>query len=254
MEKVKKPSRMNRNIISVIIVAAIYSLNAFVLLPFIRMLSNDVIYAESLLIVILESFAEIIEASAVSVFYALMLTALYEKGNINKVFILFGALTSYKNFVTTGVLWLESGNIPRLWIWDIVDDLYFTALELVLMLIIFLISRNIIGRYNDESLVAQRVFKQTGEMPPFKEAYPFERFYDKTNCLLRSAFVCAVATFIAKIIGEAANDVLYIVSAGFPKEGITWIYMFVNYASKALFGVIVYLTVYVAMGAMLKKK
>ena len=254
MEKLKKPFHMNRNLISVIIVAAIYSLNAFVLLPIARILSNDVIFAGSLLVFILTYFAEIIEVAAVSVCYALMLAAMYKKENTGKVFLVFGSLTAYKNLATTAASWLESGTVGEFWIWELVDDLYFTALELVLLLIIFLISRNIIDRYNDEALIAQRVFNKTGEMPPFVEAYPFERFYDKTNCLLRSAFVCAVATFVAKVLGEVANDVLYIVSAGLPDEGITWIYMLVNYASKALFGIVVYLTVYTALGAILRKK
>ncbi len=254
MEKFKRPSRPDRTLISVIIVAAIYSLNALALLPIVRILSNDVIYSGSLLEYILTYFAEITEVAAVSVCYALMLAALYEKGNTNKVFLAFGALTAYKNLATTAVSWIESGKIGELWIWELVDDLYFTALELVLLLIIFLITRNIIGRYNDQAQIAQRVFNKTGEMPPFAEAYPFERFYDKNNCLLRSALVCAVATFAAKVTGEVANDALYIVSAGLPKEGMTWLYMVVNYASKALFGALVYLTVYAALGAMLKKK
>lgn len=237
---------------SVISVAAIYSINAFLILPFIRIMSNDVMYAGSLWLDALSYLAEIAEVCAVSVCYAFMLATLYDGGKTGKIFAIFAGLTAYKNLATTAMMWIESGKVPELWVWDIVDDIYFTALELVLLLIIFKIVSRIIGKYTDKRSAAQRVLQKAGEMPELDMPYPFERIYDRSNCLLRSASVCALATFIAKVAGELANDVMYIASAGFPKEWITWVYMLVNYVLKALFGVVVYFTVRVSLDVMLK--
>jgi hypothetical protein len=234
--------------------AAIYSINAFLILPLVRMLASDIMYSGSFLLIVLEYFAEIIEVCAVSVCYAFMLATLYDGGKTGKIFAIFAGLTAYKNLATTAMMWIELGKVPELWVWDIVDDIYFTALELVLLLIIFQITKRIIGVYTDKREVAQRVLKKTGEMPELEVVYPFVRIYDRANCLLKSAGVCAIVTFIAKALGEVANDVLYIASSGFPKEGITWVYMIVNYVSKALFGVLVYITVCVSLNVMLKTK
>ncbi|MBR3879419.1 MAG: hypothetical protein IKJ24_04765 [Clostridia bacterium] len=253
MRKFKGPRAINRNVFSIVVMAVIYSINAFLVLPVVRMLTNDVIYADSFFVVILEYIAGIMEVCAVSVSYALLLSALYEGQRTRGAFVIFASLTWYKNLATTAVLWWEAGGISDLWIWDIVDDIYFTALELLLFYIIYAISRRAIGRYTDQRLIAQRVYEKTGEMAPIKPVYPFERVYDKTNCLLYAALVCAVATFIAKLGGELANDVMYIVAYGLPKEGITWLYMIINYVSKALFGVIVYFSVYISLDTMLKK-
>jgi hypothetical protein len=233
--------------------AVIFSINAFLILPLVRMLANDVVYADSVLVVALEYASEIIEVVAISVCYALMLSALYDNRKISVPFIIFASLTAYKNLATTAMLWWEAGGIPGLWIWDIVDDIYFTALELLLIYIIYLFARRIIVRYTDQRLIAQRVHEKTGEAVHINPVYPFKRVYDRENCLLQAVLVCAVATFIAKLGGELANDLMYIIVYGLPKEGITWLYMLVNYVSNALFGIIVYFAVYASLDMMLKK-
>ncbi len=234
--------------------AAVYSLNAFLILPIGSMLANDVIYSDSILTVLLQYISEIAEVCAVSVCYAFMLVTLYNNGKTGRVFVIFGCITAYKYIANTAVSWIISGSVPETWVWDIVNVAYFTALELLQLYIIFLFVRSIIGRYTDERLVAQRVFEKTGETVNCEKAYPFKRHYDKNNCLLRSAYVCALVAFIAKLFGEVTNDILYIAAWGFPSEWQTWLYMPINYASRALFGVITYLTVYTAMNSMLKKQ
>ena len=252
MKKASVSRRAKWSLISVIAMAAIYSINAFLILPLVRMLASDIMYSGSFLLIVLEYFAEIIEVCAVSICYAFLLATLYSEGKTRRIFVSFGLLTAYKNIATTAMIWIEAGKAGELWIWELVDDLYFTALELVLLLIIFQITKRIIGVYTDKREVAQRVFKKTGEMPELEVVYPFVRIYDRANCLLKSAAVCALVTVIAKALGEVANDVLYIASSGFPREGITWVYMIVNYVSKALFGVLVYITVCVSLNVMLK--
>ena len=254
MEKIKGPQKNNAALICVITSAVIFSINSFVLLPLGRMLSNDVIYADSVLPLILSYLAEFAESVAVAVFYAMLLVYICRGMKIGRVFMLFATITIYKYLTDTAMIWVESGSIPKLWIWDIVDDLYFTGLEFILLLIVFAVSKKIMGRYTHERLLADRVFEKTGEVIEYARVYPFNKLYDKTNCLLRAVAACAIATFAAKLIGDLGNDVMYIISYGFPKQGITWIYMIINYLSKVLFGAISYINIYIVLNDMLKKE
>ena len=77
--------------------AMIFSINAFLVLPVVRMLTNNVIYSDSVFIVAIEYIAEIIEVAAISVCYALMLSALYMGRSVRGAFVIFASLTAYKN-------------------------------------------------------------------------------------------------------------------------------------------------------------
>lgn len=253
MGKIKGSQKNNAALFCIITAAIIYSINSFVLLPLGRMLSNDVIYADSVLPMIMSYLAEFAETVAVAAFYALILSHLYHGRKAGGVFITFATLTVYKYLTDTAMIWVESGSVPTLWVWDIVDDVYFTGLELLLLLIVFAISKKMIERYTYEKLLADRVFEKTGEVVEYTRVFPFNKLYDKTNCLLRAVGACAIATIVAKLVGDLGNDVMYIIAYGFPKEGITWVYMIVNYVSKVLFGAIAYITVYTVLNDILKK-
>ncbi len=245
---------MKRNVISVIIAAAVFSINAFIIWPLIRLLSSDVLYANTWPLLLTEYMIEIFEVVAVSVIYALMIVSIYEGEKESRVFVIFGALSAYRNLANVLVLWIEAKSVPKLWVWDVVNVLYYTALELVLLLIIFLISRRAINSHNDKRLIAQRVFESTGESVPVEAAYPFKRIYDKNNCLLRSVGVCAVVTFAAKTFGQVANDIWFIIADGLPSQATTWRDMILNYISKAIFGAVVFFAVRIALTVMLKDK
>lgn len=253
MEKRKGWQKKSAALLCIIIAAVIYSLNSLVLLPIGRILTSNVIYANSVLPMAIGYIAELLEGVAVALFYGLALIAIYRGKKSGVVFIAFASLTAYKYLADMAMEWVESGKVSELWIWEIIDVIYFTALEALLLLIVFALSRKIMSGYTDQKLLAERVFEKTGEAIEYFRVYPFEKLYDKSNCLLRAVMVCALATVVAKLLGDVVSDVAYIVSYGFPKQGITWVYMILNYASKLIFGIVSYLTIYLFLNKTLKE-
>ncbi len=253
MKTAKKSDGARNSLACAITFAVVYTLNALIISPIGIMLAADVVYADSVLPTLLAYIAEFTEICAISVCYAVMITRLYASQKSGILFAIFISATAYKYIANTAVSWILSGSIPSMWAWDVVNVVYFTVLELLQLTVVFLLARSIIGKYTDKRLLAQRVFEKTGESLPQSSPYPFERVYDKGNCLLRSAFICATVTFIAKLFGNVVSDVWAILTFGFPTEWQTWMYMLFSYASKALFGVIVYFTVYMTLQSFLKK-
>ena len=254
MGKIKGLQKNNAALFCIIVAAVIYSLNSFVLLPIGRVLTSNVMYADSVLPIIIGYVAELLEGVAVAFFYGLVLISIYHGRKKGGVFVAFASLTAYKYLADTVMEWVEADKIPELWIWDIVDVIYFTGLELLLLFIVFALSKKIMQKYTDEKLLAERIFAKTGEAIEYQGVYPFRRLYDRSNCLLKAAGACALATVVAKLFGDLASDIMYIISYGFPQEGITWIYMILNYASKLIFGAVAYLSIYLFLNKSLKEK
>ena len=119
---------------------------------------------------------------------------------------------------------------------------FYTALELLQLFIVFLFVRNVITLYTekrDMRLRAARTAGYEGEATT-QDVYPFDRLYDRSNCLLRSAFICALITVIAKVIGSVVSDVWLIVLYGLPEDPITWLLMLISYVFIVISGVAVY--------------
>lgn len=250
----KRSDTFRGGLIAIISMAAIYSVNSLVISPLATVLSSDVVYADTVLPILLSYIAEFSEICAISVCYAVMLLTLYRSERTGKIFVIFGTVTAYKYTANIALYWAMSGSIPTTWIWDITNVIYFTALELVQLLVIFLFARVIIGKYNEKKLIAQRVFEKTGETVEMAEIYPFRSIYHKDNCLLRSARVCALVTFIAKLLGTVVDDAWTIIAYGMPKEWQTWLYMAINYISKVTFGIVVYIVIYTVLQTVLRKE
>ena len=73
-----------------------------------------------------------------------------------------------------------------------------------------------------------------------------------SNCLLKSAFVCAVVIFVAKLFGALVSDVWLIIVYGAPKDAVTWLYMLLNYLSRIIIAAIAYLAVFISMTFLMK--
>ena len=223
----------------------LYSLNCFVVLPLRNMLSSDILFADNLVIINLVSLlGELIEVAAISFFYAVLLLLIYRCGSKRGAlaFIPFAAATVYKYCANTAVSWMYEGSIPSKWAWDIVNVFFYTALELLQLFIVFLFVKGVITLYTEKRdirLKAARTAGYEGEAIA-QDVYPFDRLYDRSNCLLRSAFICALITVIAKEIGSVVSDVWLIVLYGLPEDPITWLFMAVNYISKVILGFAVY--------------
>ena len=244
-----------------IVFAVIYSLNCFVISPITSGLLNDVIYSESFLPTLLGYFNELTELAAVSFCYAVMIMTVYrqEKGKCASVFIVFISATLYKYLANTAMAWILNGSVPKLWGWDIVNVFYYTVLELLQLFIVYLFVKRIISGYTDKRHIMERALEKVGEdervrAEKVEDVYPFKSVFDLNNCLLKSAFVCAVVMLVAKLLGALLSDIWLIVVYGAPEDGITWLYMAINYLSRIIMGVISYLIVYVSMTVLAKKQ
>ncbi len=243
-------------IISIAFFAVIFSVNSLLIKYLTAELSSDVLYSDTILPMLLSYACELLELVAISVCYAAMICVLYRSGigRIKSIFLIFVLSAVYKYLSSTVMSWVMSGSIPSLWKLDLVNVLYFTLLEFLQLLIIYLVIRPDIERFNKDRTSARKKSEFYGSdlEVTIPTAYPFEKIYDKRNCLCRSAFVCAIAVLIAKLFGDVSSDLWMILSGGLPSEWRTWVLMAVNYLSKAIFAVIAYFSVYIAVSLMLK--
>ncbi len=237
-------------LLSAAVFIAAYSLNCFVVSDVVTSLANNVIYADTPIPILVNYAHDFIELLAISFSYAAMICIICFSGEkkARAILAVFCIATAYKYAVGMIKSWIYAGSIPSSFVWDVVDVIYFTALEFLQLLVIYFISKGIICRYNDRLEIRKRLGGETSEV------YPFKCIYDKENCLLRSAFVCAMATFTVKLGGAMLSDIWTIISYGLPTESVTWILMLVNYISMTVFGAIVYFAVYFFMSIMAKQQ
>ena len=235
----------------------LYSLNCFLILPIRNVLASDILYASNLVAInLLSLLANIFEVVAISVFYAAMIVTPYLKGaNVRSGAIpIFVAATVFKYAANTAVSWIYDGGIPTAWAWDVVNVFFFTALEAVQVLIVYSLVKGYVFE-NEQRCTLRAASVSEGNTDD--GVYPFSALYSRENCLLRSALACAVATFIAKIVGALLSDVWLIIAYGLPEDPVTWLYMGISYVSKIILGIVVYFAVVLAMNPMLvrnKKK
>ncbi len=231
-----------------LIFAVAYSLMCYVLPYIIYELDSNILYSDTPIPTLLSYLRSLAELFAISFSYAVMICLLYrgEKGGTRPVFWLFLVSSVYKHLSNTVMTWIFAGSIPSSYIWDIADVVFFTALEFLQILVIYFVVKDVISRYKDSFAARQRVSADAAG------AYPFKCIYDKGNCLLRSIYVCAIVTFVAKLGGALISDVWTMIAYGLPRENITWLLMLLNYASKLLFGAVTYIVVYVSVSKLLK--
>ncbi len=247
-----------RIIFCLITLFAAYSLNGFLLSPITFAVSGDIIYADTVIPTLLGIIGELIELVAIAICYAVMISLLYDAGklHIKPLFWLFLGSTLYKYTANTVISWIMGGSIPSLWIWDVVNILYYTVLELLQLYIVYMASVSVITRYTDKRAIIDKVQKKTGEnsISCCPEPFPFNKLYDKENCLLRSAYFCALVTFIAKLSGTLLNDVWSMIVYGLPSVPVTWLLMILNYLSKVIFGAIAYFIIIAMLSRLLNKE
>ena len=249
------------------IFGVIYSLNCFVISPLITHLTADVVYADTAIPTLLGYLYEILELVAIAFSYSVLIMTLYRYGRKKcvGVFVLFTIATLYKYFANTLCTWLSDGGLPSLWGWDVVNVVFYTALELLQLFVIYLIVGRIITKFTDRRLAIERAIKKTLSTSETEEGsaasltekmrdpYPFEKVFDKDNCLLRSAFICGVVTLVAKlVVGALISDIWLILLSGIPQEGETWLLMIVNYTVKIILGAVTYFIIYISMSHLSK--
>lgn len=242
--------------ISIAISVVVYSLIGFLIYPVKAYLSSDAVYAETVIPSLIDYFSDILEVGVVSLFYAMMIAFLYRyNGGMLAVFVSFTAVTLYKCLVNTVMTWINIGEVSLTWYWDMADVVFFTLLELVQMLIVYWFAKRFIDEF---ALVRETKLKFARENVEaeinLQVPYPYKKLFSMKNCLLKSALVCAIITFVAKASGTIIEDVWDIIIGGLPQQPQTWLLMGINYVSMILWGVLVYFVTIGAIAIILNKK
>ena len=256
MKKNVKPILKKWVLISVVTALAIYSIIGFIIWPGMAYLSSDAVYTDTLLPDMLNYLADVLEIGAVSIFYAAMISLLYKYNRgMFTLTAAFSAVTVYKYFINTAMTWYNSGSIPLLWYWDLVDVLFYTLLELIQLFVVYFFVKRLVDEYVTlREAKLKFAMKENSDEAHIQEPYPFNKLFSLKNCLLTSALVCAIITFVAKVSGVIVGDLWFIYLEGWPESIETWLLMLLNYTSMILSGVLVYFFVVGAEALMLKEK
>jgi hypothetical protein len=107
--------------------------------------------------------------------------------------------------------------IPSAWIWDVANVAFYTALELIQLLVVILAVKRICLRGVADTAV-------------------------------KCAAACGTVAVAVKLIGRLTNDLWAIITTGLPKQTITVVLMILSYLSTLILGVICFaVTALVAM-------
>ena len=225
-------------LIEALALVLLYAAYSFLLSPLYAAAVSNVAVADTVLPELLYYLSRIVELLAISVSYAVMIFGIW-KFSLSQIAlspVIFILATLFKYGANLAVSWIIAGGVSEIWVWDLVNLLFYTALEAIQLAIVLIAVNSVLKKQKKRD----RLLAGTGKE---SVVYPFRGLYDKSNCLMRSAMLSAVIVFVSKILGVLINDVYAILSAGLPQEGSTVILMLVNYLSNLIFGVICYIAV-----------
>lgn len=223
-------------LVSAVSFAVLYTLYCFAVSPLYIGAVGNVAYSETLVPDLLYYLGRLLELVAISISYASVIYGIYALGRArSKVCsFIFLLATLYKYTANMVVSWLYAGGVSEEWIWDLINVLFYTLLEAIQLGVILLLVHPVITKFKQRN----QVLAKAGQP---MSVYPFQKLYDKSNCLMKSAMIAAVVVFVSKIFGQLVNDIYYILVSGLPKEANTSILMAVSYISNLLFGLICYI-------------
>lgn len=215
--------------------AVLYALYCFVLSPLYAAAKSNAAFDGTLLPDVLYYLGRIAELLAISVSYGAMIYGIYRLSlsRVKLVPIIFLIATLMKYSSNMAVSWILSGGVSEEWLWDIINVLFYTALEVTQLCVVILFVNSVIKKQKrrDNALAG------TGNE---SEIYPFRKIYDKKNCLMRSAMISAVIVLVSKIFGQVVSDLYYIIVSGLPTRVNTVIMMLVSYTSNLVFCAVCY--------------
>ena len=117
-----------------------------------------------------------------------------------------------------------------MWYWDIIDALWWTALELVQLTIVRAFIKKALAR----------TAKKDGELK-------FTRLYDRENRLVRAAMSAAVTTTVIRLALRIFDDATAILMYGLPKSAATWLLMLISYIATLIVGILCYFAIVLAL-------
>lgn len=233
MEKNQKKAASDKRLISLcaIAFALLYALCVFVIEPLYLGAKADVAYTEATADVLNYAYL-IFEAVAIYICYAVVIFVMHRSGEraTSRVVLVFVLASFLKYLGKTAVSWYFGGAIPLAWYWDIIDALWWTALELVQLTIVRAFIKKALAR----------TAKKDGELK-------FTRLYDRENRLVRAAMSAAVTTTVIRLALRIFDDATAILMYGLPKSAATWILMLISYIATLIVGILCYFAIVLAL-------
>jgi hypothetical protein len=227
MENVKKNSLTKKRLylLAAVVSLILNILLCFVLEPIYTNAGSDVAVSDWLPVV-MYYVCRAVEVLSIFFAYAVAIYGIYKFGarSFSGMIGIFAASTLAKYVFRTAVIWSYSGAVPSTWYMDLVDVAYFTALEVIQLLVAWvLIVKVASGKAGDGDTVGLR------------------GLYDRKNALMRAALCASVVVFAVDFITRLADDVMTIIMFGAPERFVTVVLMVLAYLSTVIFGMICYL-------------
>ncbi len=244
--KIKKKDRADRGLIKLVIIsfAILYALCCFAIYPASVTIADDVAFEDTVVPELVEYLGSLTEIVAIAVAYAVIVYAIYsgKKKNVNCTVLIFAISTLLKYLATMAMYWAIYGSIPLEWGWDLANAVYYTALELLQLLIVIGVASNILN-----SSKRARPLNNGAE-------YRIKGLYDRKNPLMRAALWCAVISAAAKILGILIDDVFTMIISGLPQNAETVPLMLLNYVSNVIFGAVCYFVMLIVLVKLAEKR
>ncbi len=216
-----------------IVLFVAYTLICAVVYPVSTLTSNDIMYSETVIPMLLEYAYTVVELFAISAAYGLLIFGVFAFSvkEFGWGVIIFIGATVYKYALNTFADWAVNGSVPAEWLWDVADLLYYSALEAVQLIIVLVVVGHIakLRRNGKKGYLSLR----DGE-------YPFANVVYLKNPYLGAAFACAVTDRALRALVRLINDVYTVIVSGFPEKGTTWLIMGLTYVLEIAAGVLCY--------------
>lgn len=209
----------------------LYGLYCFVLSPIYFSLNSNVAFYDTVLPVIVQYAGIALELVAVSVLYGALIWEMFKMGksDVRPFVSVFAVATALKYSSNVVVTWITYGIIPRTWIWDVANVVFYTALEMIQLWIVIAILKALMSKEGNCDL-------------------PFSSLWNRGNKLMKGALACGIITVAVKAFGRFCDDLWAIIISGLPNRPITYLLMLLSYASTILLGVICYAVVLFVIG------
>ena len=230
-------------IVALAIFAIAYSLYCFVISPACVSAENNIAYDGTGIPEILNYLGTVISMLAVASFYTILVFGLNKfcLSEFKWIIAIFAVATLYKYSANLLVEWGRDGKIPSEWLLEVVFFvLIYVVLELLSFAIVLAIVNGIMRQHREKVKAYEKVGRAI-------EIYPFQRVYDKSNPLMRSAMVCAVVELVIRLATKAASDIMTIVEI----NNVFW--MIVEYLSVLVFASLCYFIMLICFGILNKK-
>ncbi len=220
--------------------AVLYSLICFLLAPAQTVVEANIAYG-TLAYQLLGYLYTVAELAALVLFYTMLALGICRLGMgfASRASLLFFVATAYKYLANMLVSWAFAGAVPSAPLWDLLNALFYVALEAIQLAVVLLILKRLLPGKRDAAETELLLH--------------FERVYDRSDPLMRAALWVSVTVFVSKLIGLPISDLVIMILYGFPKNPETWGNMLLSYGLKALVALVCGLICYAGMVLLLPR-